>query len=431
MTQDLKTAFDSIKSKIKPYDELWSYFDGSPKLKYSTARLARAFNKSFVFFAENFAAVIINAVLDRLVLKGFDANNDSINAKIDEIFTKLNLNLDARDIHEALQVTGEAFLMVDVVDGEIDVYFNDSRQCHMEYNPDRPKVKSFAAKEWIGGDGKTYLNLYYKDRTEKYVSDSGQSAGSFTLMESVNNELGIIPVFHFRNSRRIIKGELDLSIISMLDAINKLFSDLMVAAEFETFKTKIFISQVDPGDIKVGPDMKLWLPANESGGEDTKVLELGGGNLENFLKPINEIANSLAIQTRTPKHFFLQDTGGNLSGEALVTMEAPLTKKVKSKQESYDPVWKEFASYLLLLNGINIDPNELTTIWLPAETVQPLTEAMILKTNRDAGIPVVTSAKRSGWSEDEISQLEADLQVEAKNKQETLATSLLNFNRGS
>lgn len=70
MTQDLKTAFDSIKSKIKPYDELWSYFDGSPKLKYSTARLARAFNKSFVFFAENFAAVIINAVLDRLVLKG-------------------------------------------------------------------------------------------------------------------------------------------------------------------------------------------------------------------------------------------------------------------------------------------------------------------------------------------------------------------------
>lgn len=427
---DIEKAFEAIKNKRKLYDELWSYFDGNPKLKYSTQRLARAFSNSLTYFAQNWGAVIVNAVLDRLVLKGFDANNDSLNNKVDELFTKLNLNLDARDVHEALQVTGEAYLIVDVVDGNSEVYFNDPRQCQMFYNADRPKVKAFAAKEWVGEDDKTYINLYYPDRTEKYVSDRGQTAKSFSLSEAVRNELGIIPVFHFRNTRRIIKGEFDASTVSILDAINKLFSDLMVAAEFETFKTKIFISQVDPGDIQIAPDMKLWIPAREtSEGENTQVLELGGATLENFLKPINDLAYSLSIQTRTPKHYFI-NTGSAISGEALLVMESELVKKVQSKQEAYDPTWKEFAAYLLQLEGTTIDPNDLTTVWQPIESRQPLTDSQILLNNKNAGIPVVTSARKMGWAEDEIQQLEQDLATENQRKQETLANSLMNFNRG-
>lgn len=429
MTTDLELAFDAIKNKRKPYDELYSYYDGSPRLKYSTQRIARAFNNSLAYFAENWAGVIINAVLDRLVLKGFDSGNDSINNKIDELFTKMNLNLDAKDVHESLQVTGEAFLIVDVIDGETEVYFNDPRQCEMFYNPDRPKVKAFGAKEWLGSDDKTYINLYYPDRTEKYVSDKGQTAKSFILIESVVNELGVIPVFHFKNSRRVIKGELDDSTVSMLDAINKLFSDLMVAAEFETFKTKVFISQVDPGDLKVSPDMKLWLPANESGGEETKVLELGGAELERFLKPISQIAESLAIQTRTPKNLFMT-LGANISGEALVVEESSLVKKVMNKQETYSPTWQEFASYLLTLNGISVTPNDLITVWEKPESKLPLTEAQTIQAEVNAGIPLVTAMRRRGADEAEIQQLEEDRKADTTRKKNELATSLTNFNRG-
>ncbi len=426
---DLERAFGAINNKRKHYDELFSYYDGNPKLKYSTARLARAFDKAFVYFAQNWAAVIINAVLDRLVLKGFDSGNDSVNEKIDSLFTKLNLNLDAKDVHESLQVAGEAYLVVDRIDNETEVYFNDPRLCQMFYNPDRPKSKSFAAKLWLGDDDKTYLNLYYSDRTEKYISDKGQTSKSFSLLETVTNPLRIIPVFHFKNTRRVVKGELDASTTSMLDAINKLFSDLMVAAEFEAFKTKVIISQVDPGDVKIGPDMKLWIPARESEGENSQVFELGGATLENFLKPISDLANSLAIQTRTPKHYFM-NTGGSISGEALLVMESELVKKVKSKQESYDPTWKEFISYVLKLEGLTITPNELVTVWEPVESRQPLTNAQILKTEKEAGIPVITSARRAGWAEAEIKQLEEDLAIENQRKQESLANSLINFNRG-
>lgn len=427
--QDVERALEAINNKRKPYDDLFSYYDGYPSLKYSTERIRRAFNNSLAWFAQNWAGVIINAVLDRLVLKGFDANDDSLNNKIDELFTRLNLNLDAKDIHESLQVTGEAYLVVDRFDNQTEIYFNDPRLCQMFYNADRPKVKSFAAKLWVGEDGKTYLNLYYPDRTEKYVSDKGQTAKSFGLIETVPNETGVIPVFHFRNTRRVIKGELDASTISILDAINKLFSDLMVAAEFEAFKTKVIISQVDPGDIKLGPDMKLWLPARESEGEDTQVIELGGSTLENFLKPIQDLATTLAIQTNTPKHLFM-NLGANISGEALIVEESALVKKVKSKQEAYNPVWKEFASYLLLLEGITIDPNDLVTVWDKVETVLPLSEAQVMQTEKNAGIPITTIVRRAGWGEEDIAQLESDLKEEAKTKQATLANSLMNFNRG-
>jgi hypothetical protein len=299
----------------------------------------------------------------------------------------------------------------------------------MFYNPDRPKVKSFAAKQWVGDDDKTYLNLYYPDRTERYVSDSGKTDDSFSLIEVVPNEDEIIPVFHFREARRVIKGELDPATVSILDAINKLFSDLMVAAEFEAFKTKVIISQVDPGDIKLGPDMKLWLPARESEGEDTKIVELGGSTLENFLKPIQDLATTLAIHTNTPKHLFM-NLGANISGEALIVEESALVKKVKSKQKAYNPVWKEFASYLLLLEGIKVDPNDITTVWDKVETVLPLSEAQVMQIERSAGIPITTIVRRAGWGEEEITQLESDLKEEAKTKQATLATSLVNFNRG-
>lgn len=427
----MKIALEAINNKVSEYDTLYSYFDGDPSLKYSTDRLQRAFDSSFVYFAMNWGAVIINAVLDRLILKGFDLSDETLNTKLDELFTKLNLNLEAQDVHEALQVVGEAFLFVDQIDGEIDVYFNDSRMCEMFYNPDRPKIKSYGAKKWLASDGMYHLNLYYPNRTEKYISKNGNTAASFTLVETTPNDTGIIPVFHFKNSRRIIKGELDTSAISELDAINKLFSDLMVAAEFETFKAKVFISQVDPGDVAIGPDMKMWIPARETAtGEDTKVIELGGADLDRFLKPITEIANNLAVQTRTPKSYFM-NLGANMSGEALVVEEAGLVKKVMKKQEAYSPEWQSVMSYLLKLQGTEVTPSDILPVWEKAESKLPLTEAQVLQTEHNAGVPLINSFRRRGADEGEIAQLESDIKDDSANKADAQIQAVLRNTSGS
>lgn len=410
VNSDLKVAVDAINNKGSAIDTLYSYYDGNPKLKYSQERLRRAFDSSSVYFSQNWASVIVNSVLDRLVLKGFDASNDLLNAKMDDIFTRLNMNLEAQDVHESLQVTGEAFIMVDNTSDGIDVYFNDPRMCEMFYNADRPKIKSYAAKKWLSSDGKWHVNLYYTDRTEKYISNRGNTPASFSLEEVVPNETGVIPMFHFKNSNRAIKGELDASTISMLDAINQIFSNMMASSEFDTYPIRIFISQQDPGDMEIGPDMKMWMSLNESGGEDTKVIELGGRDLKRFYDAINEIANALAVQTRTPKHYFLQTTQAP-SGESLLVMESSLVKKVQKKQEIYSPEWQSVMSYILQLTGTMVDAFDLSPVWEPIGTSMPLTNAQIMKTEKEAGIPVINSARRLGFDETDIYQLEEDIKV--------------------
>jgi len=399
INSDLELAFTALQNKFKPYTDLFSYQDGNARLKYSTERLERAFGTSLAYFSQNWIAVIINSVLDRLTLKGFDTQKKSTNKKLDKLFKEMNLQIDAYNVHESALITGEAFLIADLIDGELDIYYNDPRQVCVFYDENRPKVKSFAAKKWSVGK-ESYIDLYYIDRTEHYHSVEGNTAGSFNSIGKTPNPFKIIPVFHFRVSNRIHKGEIGASEISIQDAVNKLFSDLMVAAEFEAFKVRVFISGADPGNMKLSPDMKIWIPAAEGDQQPSNVIELGGQSLDVFMKPMNDLASTLAVTTRTPKHYFLENTGSNLSGEALIAMESPLTKKVIQRQENFSVTWEEVAKFLLEQKLGIITP--VITIWDKVETIQPLTEAQIVQAEVTSGIPLKVSLKRQGWSEDEL-----------------------------
>ncbi|GAP07118.1 phage portal protein, SPP1 Gp6-like [Anaerolinea thermolimosa] len=425
MMNDLEIAYESLKNKIPLYNQLYHYAEGHPGLKYSTERLNRAFGR-LAYFAQDWGHLVIRVILDRLILKGFDAGDESVNGLLDELFLSTGMNLEARNIHESLLVTGEAFLMVDFVDGKPEVYANDPRMCEMIYDAERPRVKKFALKKWEDG-GKYFINLYYPDRIEKYQADADYP-GSYRLKETLSNPLNEIPVFHFKNSSHKIQGELSEATLSILDAINKLFSDLMVAAEFEAFKMRVFIAQSDPGDIQVGPDMKIWLPATEGEGQGAQVLELGGSSLKNFLEPLESLATILATTTGTPKHYLLP-SGSNLSGEALMIQESPLVKKVNMKQELYSPVWQEVAAFLLRLLGINYNQSEISCVWENPETMLPVTEAQTIQILASAGIPLISALRWMGKDEAEIRRVADEKNQEDLQNQNVLAQSLLRFNQ--
>jgi hypothetical protein len=399
MATDLERAYTTINNKRPAHDLRWQYYEGEAPLKFSTERLRQAFESFSVYFAQNWLGVVVSSVLDRLTLKGFSIPDTTANAKLEEIFTNSNLQLTAFDTHEAGLVTGEAYVIAERdEDGEVTCYYNDPRLCHVFYEADRPKVKAFAAKMWFdeGSDTKR-LALYYPDRTEFWQAGKNTStARAFTLVTTEPNDTNTIPVFHFRNTRRG-KGEFGKADASIQDAVNKLFSDLMVAAEFTSIKQRVFIGNADPGDVKTFED--IWYPD-----KDGKVQEVGGADLDNFLNAIDKLASALGAITRTPKHFFYAQ-GGDPSGEALIALEAPLVRKTLQRQENNAVTWRELAAYLLELDGVTVAPTAITPIWQPVTTLQPLTGAQILQTETSAGVPLKVSAKRQGWAEDEVKQL--------------------------
>jgi hypothetical protein len=387
---------------------------------------------------------VVDSLLDRVQLTGFryvkavrDAKGstakDPVQAALDEWWDSQDMAADSEEIAKAVSVCAEGFLIAEKdADGRPRTFENQPHLCAAIYSEDNPKQMAFAAK-WWEEDGATLLNLYYSDRIEHYGANQKRSeitgATAFAPVgdnPSEANSLGGIPVFHYRVDRRG-KGRLT-DVIPLNNALNKLFADMMVAAEYGAFKQRYVIGDVDfkESGLKNAPN-EIWpIPAGDGEGQATSVGQFEATDLTNFISGLDHIASRIAILTHTPKHYLLQQ--GDMSGEALIASEAPLTKEAKKYCARLEVTWKHAAAFVMSLAGHNVSPNDIECVWEDEHTVQPYTEALIHKTNADAGIPIVTQLRREGWSEDELAQMQKDMD-EAQAAQTTLADVALNAAR--
>lgn len=413
-TDDLKRAYEALKNKQAAYATLWNYYDGEMVLKWSTQRLADVFGEN-ARFIQNWGAVVIDTALDRIGLTGFDApGGDSLN----DLFAETELQLDARDVHKAALVCGESFVFVwKDEDGAIEAYYNDPRLCHVFYDAENPREKSMAAKWWVDADKHVRLNLYYPDRIAYFRSTSEQKAVSdaanFQPFEGEGgpeqvNPFGEIPIFHFRRDRRIIRSEL-ANVLDSQDAINKLFSDQMVAAEFGAFGQRWFVTNADLKKALSSPYHNLTVPAGEAESEPTKVGEFSPAQLTNYIEAMKWLAAVIGFLTQTPQHFLFGGSA-DVSGEALIALEAPLNKKATRYIDNFTATWKRVGAFMLKLKGSGeVKLADIEPMFDQPETVQPRTQAEIRELNVRAGMPLVTVLRDEGWTDAQLAELEADL----------------------
>lgn len=397
---DIVTAFNAINNKRKDLDTLFSYLDGPQPLKYSTAKLAELFRSINARFEENLCSVVVEAVLDRIELEGFAVtNDDAATEKLKEVFDKLHLDLEADEAHRASLATSQAYIIVWKDEGETVAYYNDPRLCHVFYEDANPRKKRYAAKWFSHTDGSQEITLYYVDRIEHWVSakmeEGASKAEAFALGIVEENTFGVIPVFEMKSVGEIFK------VLTMQDAVNKLFADMMTTSEFGALAQKWIISNADVSGLKNSPN-EIWsIPAGDGQGQQTSVGQFSASPLANFSAEMDRIANKMFVITRTPKHYMM-DTGANISGEALLAMEAPLVKKANKRQKRFGMQWQDIGAFILQLEGIDVTPDQVKPIWKRTESIQPLTEMQTIQTATGAGIPLESALVRQGWSQKEI-----------------------------
>ena len=439
---DIGTAFTALRDKRRSYNTLWSYYEGSHPVKYATERLRDLFQDIDVHFVENWCAVVINSVYDRLELERFvvhgrDAEDEAATRRLNELFKETELDLDADDIHLASLVCGESFLLEWKNEaGDKQAYYHDPRMCHIAYDPEEPRKKLWAAKWWevmveVGPkiEKRYRVNLYYPDRIEYWQStksaDKVSSGEHFEkIAEPEENPYATVPMFHFRKERRDILSEL-LDIIPLQDAINKLLADLMVTSEFAAIPQRYAVSNANLKSAKNAANELLVIPKGDSMEENTQVGQFNPVKLETFLQAMDKLAYAVGVISHTPRHYFY-DQGGDPSGEALMTMEAPLVKKTKRFIRRYGNTWQRAAAFLLLLDsGLEVRPEDIEPIFTKPETVQPKTMAEIRKLDIDCGLPLPTVLRREGWSEEEIEEMEGDREQSGARDQAGLAKALM------
>lgn len=425
---DVERAYVALAGKQELYDLYWDYYDGRHPLLYSARKLRDLFEDLEVHFNENWIAVVINTILDRIAVERFQVGDDR--AASDELFQlwrDTGLSLDAYDAHLCALVTGESFIVCGEDEDGPHAYYNDSRLCHMFYRDDRPNVPRFAAKWWeeteIGTTRvTTYLTLYYPDRLEYYSTPRRaadiSSGRAFELREDVGpnpaiNADGMIPVFHIRRERRGIISEI-ADIIPLQAALNKLLADMMVAAEFGAFKQRYFISQFG-GNLKLkNAPNEIWnLPGSDGEGQATSVGEFGATELNNYLGAIERSANVIATVAGIPKALLMESGGQFPSGASLRALEAPLVKKAHRLANRWEPVWVDILRWLGRVSlGRDIPESDLDVVWADPSSVDTETVATTSKTLVEAGVPLATALRRQGWTDAELDQMATDQAAE-------------------
>lgn len=437
---DLELAVATLLAKTVRYTLFFDYYEGRQPLIYSRERLRDLFKDFGARFTQNWCAVVVDSVKERLQLRRITVADDEAKTKqLEMVLKSSQLMLESDDVHVAALVAGEGYIIAwkDADSPTPEAYYNDPRNVHLFYEADKPRVKRFGCKWWVGDDGHRYLTLYYPDRLEYYRSKKAvrivrgniatlsevQNAKSFDAPTSEENPYGVVPIFHFRRDRQRISSELQ-NVIEPQDAVNKLLSDMMIAAEFGAFKQRWAISDSDTSQLKNAPNIIWNIPAGDGEGQPTSVGEFDATPLENYLGAIDKWTTSIAIISRTPKHYFFGQ-GGDPSGEALIAMESPLNHKAQKYIDGFIPPWSELGAFLLLLDdGTVVDDNAVTPIYDKPETVQPYTQALIRKEGVQAGLPLMWLMKQEGYTEQELAELDKAVSEAQAAQQAQMGTAL-------
>ena len=138
---DLQIAVTHLAAKKPRYDMLWQYRDGQQPLIYSSAKLKEIFHGLDANFTENWCAVVVDSVLDRLQLRDLSVpDDDAATAALRTLREQSGLIDDEDAIHESLCVVGEAFVLAWADDATgVQAFHNDARLCHAEYDAANPR----------------------------------------------------------------------------------------------------------------------------------------------------------------------------------------------------------------------------------------------------------------------------------------------------
>lgn len=401
-------------------------------------------------FRVNYCKTVVNAVVERMILTGFDSDEPK-QADGEKPLVSWADKVMAQNRFDALQLTvnrgmvrdSEYFVIVDLEPDTkqprliphprfTDSFLDDGTGfgCRAYYDDDDPtQPMKYASKRWteeIEEDEKTRrierMNLYYPDRVERFVriyrlgvstwepyNENGEEI--IPWKDSQERPLGI-PVIHFKNPD--LSSELK-DAIPLQDGINKTTLDLLAAADTAGFPirfTKGFYATTDGKSPASDGSNYLHITPGSFVGTTSKEADMKnmeGGDLSNLIQIRQELILDLARITDTPLSRF-QATKQIAAEGTLKQQEEPLLAKIRSRQTTTGNSWED-AFYIArkLVNKFNnagLDENiTLSALWAPAETRDDKAFAELLKIKRELGVTQIQIWRELGYNEEQIQDM--------------------------
>lgn len=416
---DLTQAVQAILDNQDEYIRAENYYYGTVDEIFASKRVKRALAEAGSGHRVNYAATPVNAVANRLEVTGVTTLSAEAESVIDQTWQLNNLELELTQLITKTLVYGSAYVICwPDESGDVQIYYNSPLSTVVLYDPETPRKPLVAAKLWtieVDGKPRSRLNLFYADRIEKYISKAptlpmnvkDTDFDPFGEDSIVPNEFGVIPVFHFTTGIDQYGRPEHINAYGPQDAINKLLVSQLASIEYYGFPQRWALQGEHTGTpsdwdetaddteaLSNEPGSFLWLQ------NVIKVGQFTPADPKTYIEPFREQVRTMASVTDTPFHVF-EAVATNVSGEAVRAAEAPLVKKVRTRQLAIGNALRKLFLFVLKLNGIEED---VQIQWRQVESIDESEKWTIAYKKIQAGLPVEQVLLEQGYDVEKINE---------------------------
>jgi hypothetical protein len=371
----------------------------------------RAFLGGRVKLALNYCRLVVDAVVERLTVRGFAHENAESERWLWQLWNLARLDALSKALHLAVVRDGDAYLLVDYDGAAGRPRFSlnpaDDGKTGLTLFYDGEGQPAYAVKRWAWG-GLRRLNLYFPDRIEKYVAEGAgwqafpdsTGAHSFPWVDADGQPLGL-PIVHFRNREEAgAYGRSELSdLFGLQDALNKTLLDLCAVADTNAFPLLVALGFELPKEFSIAPGALIQVPPSLDGQNDFKMI--AGAEVGNFLRLLEGLVLEMARVSSTPLSR-IQASAQVAAEGTLKQQEAGLIAKVEHKQVSLGNAWEDamrLASRLEAVFGRRQRGTDgaLSTLWRPVATRSEEEHLRLLLLKAQLGVPAEVLLKEAGY----------------------------------
>lgn len=427
---DIKAAVAKITAQESRFKEFNDYYKGKHQLNFASEKFKNKFGERLQKLRQNLCKTVVKAPASRLELINFLADKKNTENPAWEFWKRNKMPLEAGKVHRDAFKTGDAYVIVWEVNRKAKIFVQNPSTCCVWKNAETGETNK-AAKLWQENK-KYYLNLYYPDRVEKFVSRQ-DSPENFEPREvpgenfPLFHELGRVPVFNFTFDEES-DGETNsilTDVIPLNDALNKSWSDILGAQE-ENMRRRRYIAgmQVEI-DEETNKKINPFKPDDDiffADDAETKFGEFSDADLAQMIAVLEQTIKAICLVSGIPPSYFNLDSAGTaISGEALRKLEARFTAIVQDAQRSFGATWDEVVACALDVERALDENLIIESQWTDAA---PVDESETLK-NAQSKIGLGWSYEQVqrdyGLTDAQIEKMKAENQEREKTKVETAA----------
>ncbi|WP_449408009.1 phage portal protein [Microbacterium maritypicum] len=411
-----------LSAQKKPLEKNDNYFEGEQPLRFIAPILEKELGYRLSPIVINLALFATDVYEHRLDIEGFRLRSSSqADNDLDSAWQINDGPFLSQQLHRESLALGRGYATVGPGETSSDSPILTIESPFDAIHQDDPRTKrvQHGIKRWTDSDKTRWMTFHHQNGWVTWYRK-----GSEWIQDAHDdNEYNLCSLVPLMNDPRILgrvrpnKSDQRLGrsvfhpIISPLDSLNKIASDMMVSAEFHALPRRwaTGLDEKDFVDEQTGQALdtfsmiagRMWGTAKDK----AKFGQFQEANLENFHNTIKLLMQVIHMQLGIPGTYLLFQGDNPPSADAIRASEAQLVKRAERKQTVLGAKWEQVQRLMLLNMGdreASERPEQIETIWR-----DPSTPTIAQKA--DAIVKLVGAKDSTGRSIVPIEQARKDL----------------------